>query len=63
MPRIRRAWDNTTGNQKNGLLFWTWNVRTLFKHGAVQNIVKEIEKYKLKLVTLQEIRLNDTGTY
>ncbi|XP_008181820.1 uncharacterized protein LOC103309055 [Acyrthosiphon pisum] len=62
MPRIRGAWDNKTGNRKNGLLFGTWNVRTLFKPGAAQNIVKEIEKYKLKIVALQEIRWDDTGT-
>ncbi|KAF0703874.1 ribosome biogenesis protein TSR3 isoform X1, partial [Aphis craccivora] len=62
MPRIRGAWDNKTGNWKNGLLFGTWNVRTLFKPGAAQNIVKEIEKYKLKIVALQEIRWDDTGT-
>ncbi|KAL4084333.1 hypothetical protein QTP88_028157 [Uroleucon formosanum] len=62
MPRIRGAWDNKTGNRKNGLLFGTWNVRTLFKPGAAQNIVKEIEKYNLKIVALQEIRWDDTGT-
>lgn len=62
MPRISRALDNKTGNRKNGLLFGTWNVRTLFKPGAAQNIVKEIEKYKLKIVALQEIRWDDTGT-
>ncbi|XP_025421560.1 uncharacterized protein LOC112691510 [Sipha flava] len=34
----------------------------LLKPGAAQNIVKEIEKYKVKLVALQEIRWDDTGT-
>lgn len=29
--------------------FKTWNIHTLFKLGAAQIIVKEIEKYKLKL--------------
>jgi hypothetical protein len=54
--------DNKTGNQKNSLLFGTWNVRILFKPGAAQNIVKKIKKYKLKIVALQEIRWDDTGT-
>lgn len=62
MPRIRRALDNMTGNRKNGLLFGTWNVRTLFKSGAAQNIIKEIERYKSEIVALQEIRWDDTGT-
>jgi hypothetical protein len=56
MPRIRGTLDNKTGNRKNGLLFGTWNVCTLFKPGAAQNIVKEIDKYKLKIDALQEIR-------
>ncbi|KAE9525900.1 hypothetical protein AGLY_013949 [Aphis glycines] len=62
MPRLCGALDNKTENNKNGLLFGTWNERTLFKPGTAQNIVKEIEKYKLKIVALQEIRWDDTGT-
>ncbi|XP_025407444.1 uncharacterized protein LOC112681400 [Sipha flava] len=38
------------------------NVRTLFKSGAVHNIVNEVEKYKVKLTALQEIRWTNTGT-
>ncbi|XP_025406267.1 craniofacial development protein 2-like [Sipha flava] len=60
--RIHGALDNKTGNQKHSLLFGTWNVRILFKPGAAQNIVKKIKKYKLKIVALQEIRWDDTGT-
>jgi len=46
---------------KNGLFFGTWNVRAIFKPGAVRNIIKEIEKYKLKIVALLIIRWDDTG--
>ncbi|KAF0753170.1 ribosome biogenesis protein TSR3 isoform X1 [Aphis craccivora] len=49
------------GKWKNGLSFGTWNVRTLFKPGAVQYLVEEIEKYKLGVVALQEIRLDGNG--
>lgn len=55
MPQIRGAWDNKTGNRKNGLFFGTWNVRTLFKPGAAQNIAKEIEKYNLKLLLYKKL--------
>lgn len=34
MLHIRGALNNKTGNRKNGLLFGTWNIRTLFKHEA-----------------------------
>jgi len=42
-------------------LFGTWDVCTLFKPEVAQNIIKEIKKYKLKIVALQEIRWADTG--
>jgi exonuclease III len=51
-----------TGIRKKGLLFGTWNIRTLFKPGGAQSIIKEIEKYKVEIVALQEIRWDDTGT-
>ncbi|KAL4084248.1 hypothetical protein QTP88_028073 [Uroleucon formosanum] len=40
----------------------TWNVRTLFKTGSMNCMVREIERYKVKLVALQEIRWSDTGS-
>jgi len=51
-----------TGKRKKDLSFGTWNVRQLFKSGAVHNIVNEVEKYKFKLTALQEIRWSNTGT-
>jgi hypothetical protein len=54
--------ENKNGKWKNGLSFGTWNVRTLFKSGAVQCLVEEIEKYKLGVVALQEIRWDGNGT-
>lgn len=40
----------------------TWNVRTLYKPGAALDLVRELEKYKMKCVTLQEVRWEDVGT-
>jgi len=54
--------DNKTGKRKFGLSFGTWNIRTLFKPGAAQCLVKEIRKYNLGMVVLQEIRWDDKGT-
>lgn len=61
MPWNRRPLENKTGKWKNGLSFGTWNIRTLFKPGAVQCLVEETERYKLGEVALQEIRWNDKG--
>ncbi|XP_025423466.1 craniofacial development protein 2-like [Sipha flava] len=49
-------------NWKSALRFGTWNVRNLFKPGAVGTVVKEIERYKLGVVALQEMRWQDTGS-
>lgn len=61
MPRDR-VFGKSTGKRKKNLLFGTWNVHTLYKSGAVHNIVNEVEKYKVKLTALQEIRWTNTGT-
>jgi len=44
------------------LSFGTWNVRTLYKPGAIHNLLNEVEKYRVKLTALQEIRWTNTGT-
>lgn len=40
----------------------TWNIRTLYTPGAVVKLVKEVERYKINCVALQEVRLEDIGT-
>ncbi|XP_008178936.1 craniofacial development protein 2-like [Acyrthosiphon pisum] len=62
LPRICGALENKTGKRKPGLSFGTWNIRTLFKPGAAQCLVKEIRRYNLGVVALQEIRWNGKGT-
>jgi exonuclease III len=54
--------ENKTGKRKSGLSFGTWNIHTLFKPGAAQYLVKEIKRYNLGVVALQEIKWNDKGT-
>jgi exonuclease III len=36
--------------------FGTWNVRSLCRVGAIKSVVRELEKYKLDLVEVQEVR-------
>jgi exonuclease III len=41
--------------------FGTWNVRYLFKVGAIKSVVGELGKYKLDLVGVQEVRWEEEG--
>jgi exonuclease III len=41
--------------------FSTWNVRSLYRVGAVKSVVGELEKYKLDLVGVQEVRWEGEG--
>jgi exonuclease III len=36
--------------------FGTWNIRSLCRVGAMKSVVGELEKYKLDLVVIQEVR-------
>jgi hypothetical protein len=39
----------------------TWNVRSLYRVGAIKSVVGELEKYKLDLVGVQEVRWEGEG--
>jgi exonuclease III len=41
--------------------FGTWNVRSLYRVGAIKSVVGELEKYKLDLVEVQEVRWEGEG--
>jgi exonuclease III len=41
---------------KKDMRFGTWNVRSLCGVGAIKSVVGELEKYKLDLVGVQEVR-------
>jgi len=51
-----------TGNWISELKGGTWNIRTLYKPGATVELVREIERYRMKCVALQEVRLENAGT-
>jgi exonuclease III len=42
--------------------FGTWNVGSLYRAGSVMTVAKEVSKYKLDLVAVQEIRWDRGGT-
>jgi Endonuclease/Exonuclease/phosphatase family. len=39
----------------------TWNVRTLHTAGTMNELVKEMDKYKVDICPLQEIRWSEKG--
>jgi len=41
--------------------FGTWKVRSLCRVGAIKSVVGELEKYKLDLVGVQEVRWEGEG--
>jgi exonuclease III len=41
--------------------FGTWNIRSLYRVGAIKSEVAELEKYKLDLVGVQEVRWEGEG--
>jgi hypothetical protein len=42
--------------------FGTWDVRSLYRAGSLMTVAKEISKYKLHLVGVQEVRWERGGT-
>jgi exonuclease III len=42
--------------------FGTWNVRSLYRAGSLTTVIRELGKYKLDLVDVQEVRWEEGGT-
>jgi exonuclease III len=41
--------------------FGTWNVRSMYRSGSLMTVARELAKYKLDLVGVQEVRWNKEG--
>jgi hypothetical protein len=52
--------DLSTG--KRILRFGTWNVSNLYMAGSLETVARELEKYKLDLVGVQEVGWEKGGT-
>jgi exonuclease III len=42
--------------------FGTWNVRSLYRVGSLMTVSRELARYKLDLVGVQEVRWEGGGT-
>jgi exonuclease III len=47
---------------KRDMRFGTWNVRSLYRAGSLKTVARELGKYKLDLVGVQEVRWEKEGT-
>jgi len=47
---------------KGTLRFGTWNVRSLYRSGSLATVTRELARYKLDLVGVQEVRWDKGGT-
>ena len=52
-----RGWQ-----RKRGIFLGTWNVRSLYRAGSHTAVARELARYKLDLVCVQEVRWNKGGT-
>jgi exonuclease III len=42
--------------------FGTWNVKSLYRSGSLMTVARNLAKYKLDLVGVQEVRWDKGGT-
>jgi hypothetical protein len=60
-----RTWTDTlvrSKQRKRDKRFVTWNVRSLYRAGSLPAAVRELARYKLDLVGVQEVRRDKEGT-
>jgi hypothetical protein len=42
--------------------FGTWNIRSLYRVGSLMTVSRELSRYRLDLVRVQEVRWESSGT-
>jgi exonuclease III len=42
--------------------FGTWNIRSLYRVGSLMTVTRELSRYRLDLVGVQEVRWEGSGT-
>ena len=54
---LKRPWQT-----KMDMRFGTWNVRSLYRAGALDLVTSEIDRCRMDLVGVQEVRWDGSGT-
>jgi hypothetical protein len=48
--------EEVSRNRKRDIVLDTWNVRSLYRAGSLTAVARELARYKLDLVGVQEVR-------
>ena len=54
--------EEVSSSRKRDILFGTWNVRSLYRAGSFTAAARELARYKLDVVGVQELRWDKGGT-
>ena len=54
--------EEVSPNRKRDIVLGTWNVRSLYRAGSLTAVARELARYKLDLVWVQEVRWDKGGT-
>ena len=54
--------EELSRNRKRDIVLGTWNVRSLYRAGSLTAVARELARYKLDLVGVQEVRWDKGGT-
>ena len=52
----------TSSRIRREMKLGTWNVRSLYRAGSLKAVVRELARYKLDVVGVQEVRWDKEGT-
>jgi hypothetical protein len=47
---------------EKSMRFGTWNVKSLYRSGSIMRVARELARYKLGLVGVEEVRWDKGGT-
>ena len=54
--------EEVSRNRKRNIVLGTWNVRSLYRAGSLTAVARELARYKLDVVGVQEVRWDKRGT-
>jgi hypothetical protein len=57
-----RSWTDPLIQWKRDMRFGKWTVRILYRTGSLTTVEGELARYKLSLVSVQDIRWDTGGT-
>jgi hypothetical protein len=54
--------EEVSCNRKRDIVLGTWDVRSLYRAGSLMAVARELARYKLDLVGVQEVTWDKEGT-